>query len=98
MIEQLTPKQKAKELIDKFRPKVYETRIAEGFKLINVKLQLAKECAQLTVDEILFAYPHTYDLEIEYTRDGDEITVIKNIRGNNEYWQQVKQEIINYQE
>lgn len=53
MNEQLTPKQKAKELIEKFRPKVYETRLTKEFKLINVKLQLAKECAELAVDEIL---------------------------------------------
>lgn len=98
MNEQLTPKQKAKELIEKFRPNVFETRLTMEFKIINVKLQLAKECAELAVDEILKAYPHTYNLETEYTRDGDEITVIKNVRGNNEYWYEVKQEIINYQE
>jgi hypothetical protein len=81
MNEQLTPKQKAKELIEKFRPNVFETRLTKEFKLINVKLQLAKECAELAVDEIINS------VENEHVSD-----IYEN------FWQQVKQEIINYQE
>ena len=85
MIEQLTPKEKAKELIEKFRPKVYETRITKEFKLINVKLQLAKECAELAVDEII---------KVLVDLSNGDFTYIHEV----EYYQQVKQEIINYQE
>ena len=97
MIEQLTPKQKAKELIEKWMNlQIKIGGVYDGY--ISMNIHQAKESAIITVNEILFAYPHTYDLEIEYTRDGDEIKVIKNVRGNIEYWQEVKQEIINYQE
>jgi hypothetical protein len=52
-----------------------------------------KENALRCGDEILKAYPHTFDKELEYTSSGDEIIVIKNTRCNNEFWYQVKQEI-----
>ena len=76
----MTPKEKAQEIYTRF-----------------VRMESwcddAKECALIAVDEILKAYPHTYDKETEYTNDGDEITVIKNVRGNNEFWYQVREEI-----
>ena len=76
----MTPKEKAQEIYTRF-----------------VRMESwcddAQECALIAVDEILKAYPHTYDIEKEYTKDGDEITVIKNVRGNNEFWYKVKQEI-----
>jgi len=52
-----------------------------------------KEHAIGCVDEILKAYPHTFDKELEYTSSGDEIIVIKNTRCNNEFWYKVKEEI-----
>ena len=59
----------------------------------SMSIAEAKVCALVAVREILNAYPHTYDAEIEYTRDNDEITVITNVRSNNEYWYKVKEEI-----
>ena len=77
----MTPKEKAKELFDKC------------FK-VCIRWEYAKECALIAVDEILNSYPHTYDLEKEYLRGGGaSVTVIRNIRPNMNYWQEVKQEI-----
>ena len=76
----MTPKDKAKELFTEFSGN-------------TVHHDAAKQCTLKCVDEIIKSYPHTYDIEKEYTRDGDEITVITNIRANMEYWNQVKQEI-----
>ena len=74
----MSPKEKAKELIRQF----YSVGAIE-----------CKQCALIAVDEILKAYPHTFDKELEYTSSGDEIIVIKNTRCNNEFWYNVKQEI-----
>ena len=66
----------------------------EPLVITDFSTMAGKTCTYM-VDEILKAYPHTYDKETEYTNGGDEITVIKNVRGNNEFWYQVKQEIEN---
>ena len=76
----MTPREKAVELVHKF-----------GME--NQYYERAKQCALIAVDEILKAYPHTFDKELEYTSSGDEIIVIKNTRCNNEFWYNVKQEI-----
>jgi hypothetical protein len=76
----MTPREKAVELVHKFA-------------MENKYYERAKQCALIAVDEILKAYPHTFDKEIEYTSSGDEIIVIKNTRCNNEFWYNVKQEI-----
>ena len=54
-----------------------------------------RDCAMVCVDEIINAYPHTYDIEKESTKAGEEVTIIMNIRSNIEYWQEVKAEIKN---
>ena len=94
----MTPKEKAEEIMEMFGG--IEIYIPLEKKDIDCKLNdlpsrwhIKRQCALIAVDEIRKAYPHTYDLEIEYTRDGDEIKVIKNIRNNNAYWNEVKQEI-----
>ena len=76
----ISPKEKAIELVHKFA-------------MENKYYERAKQCALIAVDEILKAYPHTFDKELEYTSSGDEIIVIKNTRCNNEFWYNVKQEI-----
>lgn len=85
----MTPQEKAKQLVDDILNLEYG--LIKEYLL--KPLLYAKQSALRTVDEIIKAWPHTYDLETEYTRDGDEIKVIKNVRSNIEYWQQVKQEI-----
>jgi len=74
-------KEKAQELVDKFR---ISKAITESY---------AKQCALIAVDEILKAYPHTFGLNKEYTKDGELVTSIVNIRPNIIYWQEVKTEI-----
>lgn len=55
--------------------------------------EAAKKCALVAVDEILNAWPHTYDLEKEYLKGGAAVSVIRNVRSNITYWQEFKQEI-----
>jgi hypothetical protein len=77
----MTPQEKAKELVDKFS---------------IVGLQQRNEgvaCALIAVDEILYAYPHTYEMEKVSTKAGEDIYMIMNVRSNIAYWQEVKQEI-----
>jgi hypothetical protein len=77
----MTPKEKAIELVNKMAFEVCKTD--------------AKQCALIAVDEIINAYPHTFGLNKEYTKDGELVTSIVNIRPNIIYWQEVKQEIEN---
>jgi hypothetical protein len=80
----MTPKEKAKELVDKFT--------VVGLQQRNEGIQ----CAVIAVDEIIYAYPHTYDMEKDSTKDGKDIYIIMNVRSNIEYWNEVKKEIENY--
>jgi hypothetical protein len=50
---------------------------------------IAKSIASYVVEQIIDAYPHTYDLEEEYLRGGASVNVIKNIRPNMGYWRDV---------
>jgi hypothetical protein len=50
---------------------------------------IAKSIATYVVEQIIDAYPHTYDLEKEYMTDGEEVGVIRNIRPNMDYWRDV---------
>lgn len=81
MSNNMTPKEKAKELVDKFT--------LVGLQQRNEGIQ----CALICVDEILYAYPHTYDIEKDSTKSGEDITIIMNVRSNISYWNQVKDEI-----
>jgi hypothetical protein len=77
----MTPQEKAKELVDKFS---------------IVGLQQRNEgvaCALIAVDEILYAYRHTYEMEKVSTKAGEDIYMIMNVRSNIAYWQEVKKEI-----
>jgi hypothetical protein len=51
---------------------------------------IAKSIASYVVEQIIDAYPHTYDLEQEYLGGGGaSVNVIKNIRPNMGYWRDV---------
>ena len=51
---------------------------------------IAKSIAIYLVEQIIDAYPHTYDLEKEYVGGGGaEVNVIRNIRPNMGYWRDV---------
>jgi hypothetical protein len=79
----MTPKQKAEKLVE-----------AMAFSCRECDYEAkAKQCALNTVDEILNSYPHTFGINKEYTKDGELVTSMVNIRPNISYWQEVKQEI-----
>jgi hypothetical protein len=80
-METMTPKEKAKELVDKFT--------VVGLQQRNEGIQ----CALIAVDEILYAYPHTYEMEKVSTKEGEDIYIIMNVRSNIGYWNEVKEEI-----
>ena len=83
-----TPKEKAKELVDKF----YKGRNECMQYLVRDK-EDAKVCALICVDKIINSrpsYPYPYELGIEVKG------VIAQIEYPMKYWQEVKQEIENY--
>ena len=71
----MTPKEKAKELVDKFYPRA--TSYSCDRKNQN---ENTKQCALITVDEILNSRPVITDSQFEY----------------NKYWEKVKKEILTY--
>jgi hypothetical protein len=91
----MTPKEKADELVIKmYQPLPASKESVKGKEhLYYNQFSAAKQCALISVNEILNAWPHKYDLETEYFRDGEPISVIRNIKSNIAYWQEVKQEI-----
>jgi hypothetical protein len=86
----MTPKEKANDLFDKMHWSMPHPSTTNAETYI-----ISKMCAIVAVDEILNAYPHTFGLNKEYTKDGELVTSIVNIRPNIIYWQKVKQEIEN---
>ena len=76
----MNEKEKAKELVDKFKP--YTEKI--DFFGDNVELKNAKQCALIAVDEICYILE---DNGLTFAEYHDKTTI--------EYWQQVKTEIEN---
>ena len=54
---------------------------------------IAKSIAVYLVEQIIDAYPHTYDLEEEYMTEGEVVIAIRNIRPNMDYWGEVLEEV-----
>ncbi len=75
----MTPKEKAKELVDNFIDKMFHLR--DGYNASEV-FDAAKQCALIAVDEILKLSYFTH----EPSEDDDLYS---------NYWKQVKQEIEN---
>lgn len=69
----MTPKDKAKELVDK----IYYDIDFDLVGMPTTKKMVAKQCALISVDEILNSRPVITDSQFEY----------------NKYWQEVKKEI-----
>jgi hypothetical protein len=80
----MTPKEKAKELVDKFRQ---QTDGIAGYNYDNVN----KQCALIAVDEILNSNPHIY-IEIGGSDCRGDWSY-KEAQSNQLYWKEVKQEI-----
>lgn len=77
----MTPKEKAKELVDKFK-EVNVQYVLNGMANTADVLDEAKECASIAINEILIA--------VKFTNDS------KYYVNQSEYLQQVKEEIKNY--
>jgi hypothetical protein len=73
----MTPKEKAKELVDKMK------LATDEFGYININKERHKQCALIAVDEIIKSIPCREDY------GGNGWILIDN----SEYWQEVKQEI-----
>ena len=76
----MTPKEKAKELVERFRMNVLDW---EGCSINEHK---AKQCALIAVDEILNDYSY-----MQNVRNANS----NQIHSRRVYWQEVKQEITN---
>jgi hypothetical protein len=77
----MTPKEKAKELVDKYQ---YAVRFDESETQYFANMHSVKECALIAVDEIIKSKP-TYTSAIF---QGSFLT-----SDNTDYWEEVKQEI-----
>ena len=77
----MTPKEKAKELVDRFREFADGTDIKTDRYSPNIEKQNAKQCALMAVDEILNA------IDWDYYEGSNQ--------NEHNYWQEVKQEIEN---
>ena len=78
----MTPKEKAKELVDSFRILLMQEDTDCGNEILCTVI--AKQCALIAVDEILNNFGLTTNGQMFYT----EYRAV-------EYWQEVKHEIIN---
>jgi hypothetical protein len=81
----MTPKQKAKDLVDKYRIKVSVFFTEDSIpRIVNAEIILksAKQCALIAVDECINIH---FNLESDRNGIGESF----------KYWQEVKQEIIN---
>lgn len=78
----MTPKEKAEELVDKFKLHSYYDAhdLTPKFRREESNIESAVECALIAVDEIFFA--------LKYNLDGATSGSVK-------YWTEVKQEIKN---
>ena len=74
----MAPKEKAKELVDTFKPNAYRGACEENDELME--LYHSKQCALKAVDEIILANPHSNPLNTD-------------VYSTMSYWQEVKQEI-----
>lgn len=90
----MTPKEKAKELVGRFESFAYCSDGVNSMERQYQREDNAQQCALIAVDEIINAYPHSYEIEKEKTKNNEDITIITNIKSNIGYWQEVKQEII----
>jgi hypothetical protein len=86
-----TPKEKAKELVERFMEYSHTEFISyRGGYQLDTQIQNAKQCALIAVDEIMKLYPYLGKLT-----PGNDEAEYNLIKWGKEYWQEVKQEIEN---
>ena len=78
----MKPKQKAKELSDKFKEITHDNK-----EITLMSLRLRKKCALICIDEILKTKPNNL---VKLTKNKGSIT--SEFKWNLKYWQEVKQE------
>jgi hypothetical protein len=79
----MTPQEKAKELVDKFE-EFADDMECNVFTSSENRFKNAKQCALIAVDEIINSNPHSNPLNTD-------------VHSTMSYWQEVKQEIENYE-
>ena len=82
----MTPKEKAKELVNKYYNKIEHT-ISNEYE--SITKEITKECALIAVDEIIEA-TNMYQYGISNALEHIPSKIVKH-----PYWQEVKQEIEN---
>ena len=86
---ELTPKEKAKELIEKFKPHshfwVHDFGHKKDYDI--EQLENAVECALIAVDEIINSSPSLPILS-------DAGNFVSDIEESTEFWQEVKEELL----
>lgn len=82
----MTAKEKCNELVQKFAPHCDGMNMFESFEQ-GIADKNAKACALICVEEIIAANPHYFYPGRKVVRVSDHSTI--------EYWQSVRQEIIN---
>ena len=88
----MTPKEKAKELVHKYS--CYFHGIDENLLKEVVIHRDAKQCALIAVDEIIKIEFESVDKLLKIISD-NKIKLVMSLNEN--YWQEVKKEIINYE-
>ena len=86
----MTPQEKAKELIEKFKP--HARQLSSGFLVSNedVIIKSAKQCALLCVNEILNSHPYSPYDGAYYELPSDRMDDVKH------YWNNVVKEITKF--
>jgi hypothetical protein len=87
----MTPKEKAKDLVDKFLPQI---RGADryNYNLESMNVFNAKQCALIAVDEIIKVHSQL-ERGLD-TIDGLNLSVCSAVGYSLEYWEDVKTEIV----
>ena len=88
----MTPKEKAKELVDRFNNVIRPMSKRNTIKInIHMHPEHAKQCALTCVDEILKANEKISLKDLSQTMETNDI--LSQLTDNAMYWQEVKQEI-----
>lgn len=80
----MTPKEKAKELVDK----MYNVDFHDDAREISMQYRHAKQCALIAVDEIIESNPTEYNEKFNLNPYHSEC-----MESSIKYWNEVKQEI-----
>jgi hypothetical protein len=84
----MTPKEKAQELIDKYRNSIM------SFLSDNMKHQNAKKCALIAVDEIILSAPfEPVDTDWDEAGSSAQYWYPQKLEDSAKWWAEVKQEI-----